>query len=217
MRQSESIKELAVALAKAQAEIRTIGFDSTNPHFKNKYASLAAIMDGVRPQLAKQGLAIVQGASESTDGFQVETLLVHASGEYIGNVVPVPVSKHDAQGIGSAITYGRRYGVSALLALATDEEDDGNAAAKAKPEPKAPKPERLKPEDASPPEREWDGTAHDAMTYKLDIKGSKLSGTALGEMTTLDLKKIRDWGALKPEHAHLIARIDAVLALRETN
>jgi hypothetical protein len=217
MRQSESIKELAVALAKAQGEIRTIGFDSTNPHFKNKYASLTAIMDGVRPPLAKQGLAIVQGASESTEGFLVETMLVHSSGEFIGNVVPVPVSKHDAQGVGSAITYGRRYGVSALLALATDEEDDGNAAAKAKPEPKAPKPERVKSAEASTPEREWDGTPHDATSYKLDIKGSKLNGTPLGEIATDDLKKIHAWGAMKPEHAHLIARIDAVLALRETN
>ena len=129
MHKSETIGKLAESLAKAQAGIKSITKDRTNPHFRNRYATLDAILDAVRPTLAAQGLSIVQGASESTQGFNVETYLVHSSGEYIANVVAVPVSKQDAQGVGSAMTYGRRYGVSALLALSTDEDDDGEALA----------------------------------------------------------------------------------------
>jgi hypothetical protein len=111
MNKSESIAKLADALAKAQSEIVSVSKNATNPHFKNRYATLDAILDAVRHTLAKHGLSIVQGASDTTQGFNVETYLVHASGEYIANVVAVPVSKQDAQGVGSAMTYGRRYGV----------------------------------------------------------------------------------------------------------
>jgi len=90
MKQSDSITHLAEALAKAQGEIKSVSKDRTNPHFKNRYATLDAIMDAIRAPLATQGLSIVQGASESTQGFTVETYLLHASGEYIANVVAVP-------------------------------------------------------------------------------------------------------------------------------
>jgi hypothetical protein len=91
-------------------------------------------MDEVRPILAKHGLTVIQGMTvPHTDdngavrSFVLETMLLHKSGEFLTNAAVMPVSKNDAQGVGSAITYGRRYGVSALLALATDEDDDGNA------------------------------------------------------------------------------------------
>lgn len=135
MKHTDSLVKLAPALVAAQAEMKAVGKDSTNPHFKNKYASLDAIIEAVRPTLAKHGLAIVQGATVpmTTDvgglvGFAVETMLVHTSGEWLTNTAIVPITKADPQGAGGALTYGRRYSLAALLSLATEEDDDGNAA-----------------------------------------------------------------------------------------
>ena len=137
MKQSDSIAKLAAALVAAQAELRAVGMDAVNPHFKSKYASLDNIIETIRPTLAKHGLAVVQGtttpesdASNTVRGFTVETMLVHASGEWLTSAIVMPLGKADPQGAGAALTYGRRYGLSALLSLATDEDDDGNAASK---------------------------------------------------------------------------------------
>ena len=146
MQTSESITKLAPALVAATAELRSVAKDAANPHFRSKYASLDAIMDAVRPVLARHGLAVLQGVVHpETDadgrlrGITVETRLIHASGEWVGNTVVMPVGKPDAQGSGGAITYGRRYGISALLAIATDDDDDGNAASAAPAKANAPR------------------------------------------------------------------------------
>lgn len=134
MKHSESIANIAAALVAAQADIKAVGKDSVNPHFKSKFASLDSIIDMVRPALSKHGLAIVQGATlpESHDGvligFTVETMLVHKSGEWITNGAVLPMVKADPQGAGAAMTYGRRYSLAALLSISTDEDDDGNHA-----------------------------------------------------------------------------------------
>lgn len=135
MKTSDSLAAIAPALVKASAELKAIVKDSTNPHFRSTYASLDTIIDTVRPVLAKHGLALVQGAnSPHTDehgrlsAFTVETMLLHASGEYIANTVVMPVGKADPQGTAAAVTYGRRYSLSSLLCLATDEDQDGNDA-----------------------------------------------------------------------------------------
>jgi hypothetical protein len=134
MRASDSVAQIGAALAAAQAEIKTVVKDRTNPHFKNRYATLDAIMETVRPVLAKHGLSIVQGCTipSEVDGrlvaFAVETMVLHASGEFLSNMVYMPLAKQSAQDAGSALTYGRRYGVSALLSLATDDDDDGEQA-----------------------------------------------------------------------------------------
>ena len=134
MKHSESIASLAAALVKASGEMKPIVKDRTNPHFKNKYATLDAITEAVRPVLARHGLTVVQGAvAPDSDqghltGFAVETMVIHASGEWISNAVFMPIDKASAQASGSAISYGRRYGLSALLGLTTDEDDDGEMA-----------------------------------------------------------------------------------------
>lgn len=137
MKHSDSIVKLAAALVAAQAELRAIGMDSVNPHFKSRYASLDNIIETIRPVLSKHSLAIVQGTTTpesdsngKVTGFTVETMLVHQSGEWLCNAAVMPLAKADPQGAGAAITYGRRYGLSALLSLATDEDDDANAASK---------------------------------------------------------------------------------------
>ena len=209
---STEIDKVAEALAKANAELKSIGKDRTNPHFKNKYATLDAIMDAIRPSLAKHGLSVVQGAKEVTDGFNVVTMLIHSSGQFVSNVVPVPLSKNDAQGVGSALTYGRRYGVSSLLALATDEDDDGNQASKAKPEP-AKRAEPPKPEPKVE-DREWDGTDTDAARFPFPVKGSENFGKPMGEMSDEALQKFIAWAGVKPEYINARIRAEAVLGGR---
>jgi len=131
--QSSELGELGKALASAQGEMGAAKKDATNPHFKSKYADFAAIVDASRPVLAKHGLAIVQ--STPTDGatITVATRLIHGgSGEWIESSLTMTARDATPQSIGSALTYGRRYGWSTLIGLAADEDDDGE---KAQPRP----------------------------------------------------------------------------------
>lgn len=127
MLKSEQINELSAALAKAQSEIENASKTSSNPHFKSKYADLAEILNTVRPVFSVHGLAIVQMPSFESGIAHVETLLTHSSGQWISNVCSAPVGKQDAQGVGSAITYLRRYSLAAFAGVA-QEDDDGNHA-----------------------------------------------------------------------------------------
>lgn len=126
---SESIQKLAVALVKFNSEVKIIEKDASNPHFKNRYASLDTIIDEVRPLLAKHGLSVLQFPGGDGEKFTLRSMLVHESGEWIESepLTMRPV-KNDPQGIGSCNTYARRYSLSSLLSLNTGEDDDGNAA-----------------------------------------------------------------------------------------
>jgi len=131
---SDSITALATALSKAQGEMRGAVKDSTNPFFRSKYADLASVVEAIREAFANNGLSYTQRV-EPTDKneVRVETIILHSSGEWIScGILNLPVSKNDAQGFGSALTYARRYGLSAAVGVAP-EDDDGNAAAKAAP------------------------------------------------------------------------------------
>jgi hypothetical protein len=131
VRQSEEIGALSKALVAVQAAIEPVSKDSENPHFRNRYASLDSILDYVRPLLSSHGLALVQGGGDIINGgLMVTTTIVHESGQWISSSFEMPLEKQTPQAAGSAITYGKRYGVSALLALSTDEDDDGAAASK---------------------------------------------------------------------------------------
>jgi hypothetical protein len=133
MKTSDSIKELATALAKAQGELMGAKKDTANPFFKSKYADLASIVEALKACFPKYGLAYVQTICTSEDGVGVETLLTHSSGEWIrSDPFYLPVNKADAQGFGSCATYARRYSLAAIAGVAP-EDDDGNAAAKAPP------------------------------------------------------------------------------------
>jgi hypothetical protein len=127
MNKSDSIKEISAALVKAQAQIKAAIKDSTNPHFRSKYADLSSVVDAVKEPLLKQGITFLQGIADADNGVAVETMLLHTSGEWISSTLKIPASKQDAQGYGSAITYGRRYGLQAMCGVPA-EDDDGNAA-----------------------------------------------------------------------------------------
>jgi hypothetical protein len=128
MRQSESITKIASAIVKAQGELNAVSKDGTNPHFRSKYATLQNIVESCRDTLRKHGLAVVQTFSE-TDGtyINLDTTLLHESGEWIAGTFTMTPTKHDPQGMGSATTYARRYALSAILGIVTDDDDDGNA------------------------------------------------------------------------------------------
>lgn len=126
MVRSESIGKLALALSKAQGEIKAAVKDSDNPFFKSKYADLASVWDACRKALSDNELAVVQ-TTVNGEGCTVETTLIHSSGEYVGGVLYLKPVKDDPQGVGSAITYARRYGLAAIVGIAP-EDDDGNAA-----------------------------------------------------------------------------------------
>ncbi len=108
----------------AQQAIGTIRRDATNPRFGSRYATLDAIIDQVRPALAAQGLLLTQHADMSC----VVTRISDDEHDGITSTVPVCADLHDSQRYGAALTYARRYGIASLLALATDDDDDGNAA-----------------------------------------------------------------------------------------
>ena len=128
MNKSDDIKDLAAALSKAQTEFKPILKTSSNPFFKSTYAPLEAVIDATKPALAKNGLAIIQGNEHKESGLVVTTLLAHVSGQWIESTLNINPVKNDPQGIGSAITYGRRYALSAILGVASEEDDDANSA-----------------------------------------------------------------------------------------
>lgn len=134
MNKSDSIAALAASLAKAQGQMKGAVKDSANPFFKSKYADLASVVEAIRAAFSANGLSYIQTVEPSDkDEVVVETTLMHASGEWIScGMLALPVSKADAQGYGSALTYARRYSLSAAVGVAP-EDDDGNAASAAKP------------------------------------------------------------------------------------
>jgi len=134
MRMSETIAELATALSKAQGMIDDATKTGLNPMFKSKYADLAAVRAAVREPLAVNDLTVMQFPRTADNHVEVETMILHKSGEFVAETLRLPVAKWDAHGIGSAITYGRRYGLMAMLSIASDD-DDGNAAVTKQPPP----------------------------------------------------------------------------------
>lgn len=132
-KQSETLRSgIATALAAAQLEMGKAIKGSTNPHFRSKYADLGAVMDACLPALNKNGIAVVQPFEANDFGQFIVTRFIHESGETLDCPVPLIVGKNDMQGLGSAMTYARRYGLMSLAGIAP-EDDDGNAAVKAAP------------------------------------------------------------------------------------
>lgn len=124
--------ELFAALAAAQGEIENASKNAANPHFRSKYADLAEVLNTVRPVFAKHGLSLIQSPGYDGSVAHVTTVLAHKSGGYLTSTASCVPAKADAQGIGSATTYLRRYSAAAVAGIA-QEDDDGNSAAHNKP------------------------------------------------------------------------------------
>jgi hypothetical protein len=127
------MKAIASALVKAQREFGPALKSSTNPHFRSKYADLAACIEAVIGSLNNQGIYLMQLTEEHEGGVKVSTVFIHESGEQMsGGSLFMPATKQDAQGFGSALSYARRYSLMAACGIAP-EDDDGNQATKSAP------------------------------------------------------------------------------------
>lgn len=172
MNKSESIQNLSAALSKAQAEMPAIKFDSKNPFLKNDYASLGAIIAGARPVIAKHGLSVAQLTFGEDGVAGVETVLMHASGEWISQSISMPIGeekgKSSAQVAGSIVTYLRRYSLASILGIYSDEDGDGNKV----------EPERKPTRAALPKEKPVDAP----MTIERAMKIQNSEGVSYGDI-----------------------------------
>jgi hypothetical protein len=126
VRRSLTVAKLAEAMAKAQADMPNPPKDSVNPHFKSRYADLATVRDTVTPHLTKHGLAVIQLPCELDDHPALTTILTHTSGEWVETTIRLRPGKLDPQGVGSALTYARRYALQSVCGVAAEDDDDGN-------------------------------------------------------------------------------------------
>ena len=131
MKMSDEISQLATALAIAQGQIEDAAKTTKNDFYKSKYADLSSVRAAVRQPFADNGLSVVQFPRTVPGGVEVETMLLHSSGEFMAETLFMPV-KHEPHPIGSGISYARRYALMSIANLAADD-DDGNAAQTAKP------------------------------------------------------------------------------------
>lgn len=178
--QSDNIADLAAALAKAQAEMGAVHKDQDNPYFRSKFAGLSTVWEAVKPALTKNGLSIVQMPGSDERGYFVQTQLLHSSGQWIRSCTYMKPAKEDPQGIGSLISYARRYALQAMV-MACPDDDDGEAAmgrTASKPAPKveAPKaePKSEEPEaklDPKPESPKFSGPNHKGLFEELSKAG----------------------------------------------
>ncbi len=127
---------LIESLVKAQSEMTHAAFDQTNPHFKSKFASLKSVIDAIKPALNANGIFFMQVSHPLDHGVGIETIFCKADEKLSTGVVMVPVDKANAQGLGSALTYAKRYSLAMACGIAADVDDDGNGAAAAPPQRK---------------------------------------------------------------------------------
>ena len=125
--QSIEIAELSASLCKAQGAMTGAVKDSTNPFFKSKYADLSAVWDDIRKPFADNGISVVQMPCGGVGSVTVITQLTHDSGQWMRSRLTMVPVKHDPQGIGSCITYARRYALAAMAGV-YQIDDDGNTA-----------------------------------------------------------------------------------------
>ena len=155
---SIEIDKLAEALSKAQGQMDTAKKDSSNPFFKSSYADLASVWEACRKPLSDNGLSVTQLVSQeggwNGTGIQsLQTVLLHSSGQYISSTLQLSAKDNTPQAVGSALTYARRYGLSAILGIASDD-DDGESAQGRETKPKA---QTITPKQTDPASKPTEG------------------------------------------------------------
>lgn len=143
MKTSDSIVKISAAIVLAQSKVKTASKDGENTFFGNaKYATLSSVIEACKEALAEAKLAVIQAPIDIDQALYVETRVQHESGEYIEILTPLLFTKKDMQGFGAAITYAKRYALGSLLNIATEVDDDANAASKMESDANAPKIEK---------------------------------------------------------------------------
>ncbi len=191
MTTSETVNEIAAALAKAQSSMKNAALNKVNPHFKSKYADLAGIRDTVIPALSANGIAVVQTLDAINHDGQlvsfVETRLMHTSGQWLSARCLIPAAQ-DMQKMGSAITYARRYSLSAICGIAADEDDDGNAAAE---------PTQSRPVAVPDGYQEWLTDMTAAADDGLEALTKAIQQSPALYRTRIKANSAKDWAVLK--------------------
>ena len=173
MQKSDSIKHIAAALNKAQAEMSGAKKGANNPFFKSKYADMNSVIDAVRIPFCNNGLSYSQFPIMQDNKVGVETILMHESGEWMSDILVLPMVKQDPQAAGSAITYAKRYALQSIAGIPS-EDDDGNAASSQK-----------QPTKQSSQSVNWYSSFENDKQYMLvDIQ----SGTKTADMIISELK-----------------------------
>ena len=180
MEKSETIGKLTLALSKVQAQLKPAKENSKNPFFKSSYADLGSVWDSIRKLLSDNELAIIQ---MPTDVGGLTTILSHSSGEYISSTMYIP-SKEDAHGVGSAISYARRYALASVVGVVTGD-DDGNGAVKGTPNVSKKSTSKPKLTDA-----QYDGMVKAIGEGKGSVVEQKMSGYTMTKTQQDKLNKI---------------------------
>lgn len=209
---TETCTDLFTALIKAQSEMGSAVKDSKNPHFRSRYASLAAVIDAVVPVLNANGVGVLQLPSIEGSEVRLTTILMHSSGQRLSSTVGAPLGKkQDAQAVGSAITYLRRYSLQSIMGLPV-EDDDGNAASRRQQQ------RRQVPETAAPTQADKDWAALIAAelegaglsVQQFNVWAMKSNRQPLGGMTPPNLKNAYSWLA----HGNGLGVIKATISER---
>jgi len=192
---------LYAALALAQAELKNPAMNGTNPAFKrgnstSRYATLIDVRNAVVPALSKHGICVVQSPKMVRDGTTmsagVMTMLCHKDGGSIISELMLPCSKTDAHGVGSAITYARRFSLMAIAGVVGDEDDDGNAAADVQPAPQRAVAPAMTADDVKKLLADWTGITGDDLKAAA-AKCFSLAGVQLKPKTAPTASQ---WGEL---------------------
>lgn len=149
MNMSTQINELVTALAKAQGRIQPAIKDKKNPHFKSSYADLSSVWDACRSALSENGLAVIQTVETHDKEPVLITTLAHSSGQWMRSEMPIITQKMDPQGIGSALTYYRRYSLASIVGVAPEDDDAEGAQRREMRAPVAVKPATISDVQAS--------------------------------------------------------------------
>jgi hypothetical protein len=134
--QSGQLDALAAALVAAQGAVKVASKDALNPHLKSKYADLGSVWDACREALSANGLAVSQHPGVDGAYVTLDTMLVHASGQYVTSRCAAPLAQQTAQGVGSCVSYLRRYALAAIVGVVSDVLDDDGSAASSQPAPR---------------------------------------------------------------------------------
>jgi hypothetical protein len=205
MNKSETIGQLALALSKAQGQMKFAAKDAANPFFKSKYADLASVIEAIKIPLSANGIAFVQATDFEDSAVIVETILLHESGEWISGKLRMQPTKNDPQGVGSAVTYAKRYGLQAIAGVPSDD-DDGNAATHqaaptAKPAPAKPMPAKVK---------------EAAAALKTHAKGTISGDPSEGDLTGIAGNVVKPSGEVLSKVIHAFAQLGFTTSMLET-
>ena len=214
-----SNKDAIAALALAQSQMKTPHKDATNPHFRNRYASLKSCIKAIKPALNDNGFALIQAAGKDEQGHYIQTTFEHTSGGLFTSKFYMEPEKKGMQGLGSAATYAKRYGLLGLAGIEPDEEadDDGNAADE-KPAAPKPKPQQKKPDPEAAHDaavREEQNTAPTTPQQLKEIIDNKIKlASARWQIKKIQQDHNKDFQVIKEHDENISKELAAYLKTR---